>query len=68
DEYWAPVGVWQIRESVRIAFDDETGGATAETFHGVVKDIAEHLPVSLDALRRKSVMASGIQTGLDEFF
>ncbi|MDY7082753.1 MAG: Nre family DNA repair protein, partial [Halobacteria archaeon] len=23
DEYWAPVGVWQIRESVRNAFDDE---------------------------------------------
>lgn len=65
DEYWAPVGVWQIRESVRNAFSDD--GAEAESLHAAVREIAEHLPISLERLRRKSVMASGIQTGLDRF-
>ena len=65
DDYWAPVGVWQVRESVRNAFDTEPG--EAETFHGAVGDIAEHLPVSLAALRRKSSMVAGVQSDLSAF-
>ncbi|MFC7166595.1 DNA repair protein NreA [Halospeciosus flavus] len=83
DDYWAPVGVWQIRESIRNAFEGtpldggEHGGAEAdvpagepgeaETFHDAVRSIAPHLPVSLGALRRKSTMVSGLQTGLSDF-
>ncbi|WP_276300580.1 DNA repair protein NreA [Halorussus lipolyticus] len=65
DDYWAPVGVWQIRESVRNAFEGEFG--EAETFHGAVREIAPQLPVSLAGLRRKSHMLSGLQANLADF-
>jgi hypothetical protein len=65
DDYWAPVGVWQIRESVRNAFDGEYG--TAETFGDAVEAITTELPVSSAALRRKSTMVAGLQTALDDF-
>jgi hypothetical protein len=65
DDYWAPVGVWQIRESIRDAFEGQAG--VAETFHGAVREIASELPVSLSALRRKSHLVSGLQTGLADF-
>ncbi|MFB6295491.1 MAG: DNA repair protein NreA [Halobacteriales archaeon] len=65
DAYWAPVGVWQIRESVRNAFEGEPG--VAETFHGAVRGIAGELPVSLTDLRRKSHLVSGLQTDLSSF-
>ncbi|WP_135827984.1 DNA repair protein NreA [Halorussus halobius] len=65
DEYWAPVGVWQIRESVRNAFDGEYG--EAETFHGAVRALSDQLPVSLPALRRKSELLSGLQANLADF-
>ncbi|MFC4552957.1 MULTISPECIES: DNA repair protein NreA [Halorussus] len=65
DDYWAPVGVWQIRESVRNAFDGEFG--EAETFHGAVREIVPNLPVSLADLRRKSDMLSGLQANLSDF-
>lgn len=65
DDYWAPVGVWQIRESVRNAFDGDQ--ATAETFHTAVQQLAPMLPVSLGRLRRKSHMVSGIQATLDGY-
>jgi hypothetical protein len=65
DEYWAPVGVWQVREAVRNAFADER--ATPETFADAVADVADYLPVSRAALRRKSTMVSGLQTSLGDF-
>ncbi|MFB6227637.1 MAG: DNA repair protein NreA [Halobacteriales archaeon] len=65
DDYWAPVGVWQIRESVRNAFEGAPG--IAGTFHGAVRAVADELPVSLPALRRKSHLVSGLQTGLADF-
>jgi hypothetical protein len=65
EAYWAPVGVWQIREGVRHAFDNEP--AVAETFHGAVQELAPQLPVSLADLRRKSKMVSGIQVQLSDF-
>ncbi len=36
DDYWGPVGVWQIRESIRHAFEGEM--ADAETFGDAVRD------------------------------
>jgi hypothetical protein len=65
DDYWGPVGVWQVRESVRDAFDGER--AEAETFAAAVRQVTEYLPVSLGDLRRKSTMASGLQTNLGDF-
>ena len=65
DDYWAPVGVWQIRESVRNAFEGEFG--EAETLHGAVRELVPQLPVSLNDLRRKSEMVAGIQANLADF-
>jgi hypothetical protein len=65
DAYWAPVGVWQIREGVRHAFEVEP--ATAETFHGAVAQLADQLPVGLSTLRRKSELVAGIQSRLTDF-
>ena len=65
DDYWGPVGVWQVRETVRDAFEGEHG--TAETFGEAVRGVADHLPVSLGRLRRKSTMAAGLQADLGDF-
>ncbi|MFB6154982.1 MAG: DNA repair protein NreA [Haloferacaceae archaeon] len=65
DDYWGPVGVWQVRESVRNAFDGEH--AEAETFSDAVGQLTAYLPVSLADLRRKSTMVAGLQTTLASF-
>jgi hypothetical protein len=65
DDYWGPVGVWQVREAVRNAFDGEHG--EAETFGGAVREVADYLPVSMGDLRRKSTMVSGLQASITDF-
>jgi hypothetical protein len=65
DEYWGPVGVWQVREAVRNAFEDEH--ADAETFADAVRGVVEYLPVSMADLRRKSTMVAGLQSSLADF-
>jgi hypothetical protein len=65
DDYWGPVGVWQVREAVRNAFEGEQG--TAETLSGAIGEVGSHLPVSDGRLRRKSTMAAGLQSSLLEF-
>jgi hypothetical protein len=65
DDYWAPVGVWQVRESVRNAFEGEYG--TAETLHEAVSELVSLLPVSMNRLRRKSEMVAGVQARLGDF-
>jgi len=79
DEYWAPVGVWQVRESVRNAFEGPPGDGTdaradlagrygeAGSFHEAVSQITTQLPISFDRLRRKSELAAGVQSSLDAF-
>jgi hypothetical protein len=74
DDYWGPVGVWQVRESVRNAFSEDEGKelnrgepATAETFHDAVRQLLPQLPVGMDELRRKSGMVAGLQTKLSSF-
>jgi hypothetical protein len=64
-DYWGPAGVWQVRESVRHAFDGEAG--TAETLGDAVRAVAERLPVSVADLRRKSTMVAGLQASLTDF-
>jgi hypothetical protein len=65
DGYWAPVGVWQIREGVRDAFAGEP--AVAESFHDAIGQLAPQLPVSLGDLRRKSDLVAGLQARLTDF-
>jgi hypothetical protein len=66
EDYWGPVGVWQVREAVRNAFDADAYG-TAETFDAALRGVTDHLPVSLPTLRRKSAMAAGLQTTFGDF-
>ncbi|MEF8820869.1 MAG: DNA repair protein NreA [Halovenus sp.] len=66
DAYWAPVGVWQIREGIRHAFA-ESEPAIAESFHEAITELAPRLPVSLEDLRRKSKLVAGVQSQLTDF-
>lgn len=52
DDYWAPTGVWQIRESVRNAFGNDS--REFEKFSDAITSVVEQTPVSLERLRRKS--------------
>lgn len=65
DEYWGPVGVWQVRESVRNAFDD--GAGTAPSIGSAVKAITGHLPLSFDELTRISTLVNAQQSNLESF-
>jgi hypothetical protein len=65
NEYWAPVGVWQIRESIRDAVGGEP--AVAESFQTAIRELVPRLPVSMAELRRKSTLAAGIQSDLSAF-
>ena len=64
-DYWGPAGVWQVRETVRHAFDEEPG--TAETFQGAIGELSPRLPVSMADLRRKSHLVAGLQAQLSDF-
>jgi hypothetical protein len=64
-DYWGPAGVWQVRETVRHAFEEEPG--TAETFRGAITELAPRLPVSMADLRRKSELVAGLQARLSDF-
>ncbi len=65
DEYWGPVGVWQVRESVRNAFDDEPG--IASSIDEAIAAIAAHLPISSERFARVSELAAGRQSSLSRF-
>ncbi len=65
DDYWAPLGVWVVRETVRGAFKSD---------HGVVEDvktgldnIRRQVPVEWERIRRKSTMIGGMQSSLARF-
>ncbi|WP_256686246.1 DNA repair protein NreA [Halococcus qingdaonensis] len=64
-DYWGPTGVWQVRESVRNAFDGESG--TAESFGDALRQLEPQLPISLARLRRKSSLVAGVQSSLSSF-
>jgi hypothetical protein len=65
EDYWGPAGVWQVRETVRHAFEDEPG--VAESLPAALSGLATHLPISLARLRRASKLAAGVQATLGEF-
>ena len=65
DDYWAPVGVWQVREGVRNAFEGDHG--EAESFREALSALVPQLPISKGRLRRKSNMVAGLQTTIADF-
>jgi hypothetical protein len=65
DEYWAPSGVWVIRETVRDAFEGDPG--VAESLGDALETLAPRLPIARGRLRRASNLAAGQQSTLGEF-
>lgn len=68
DDYWAPVGVWQVREAVRGALSDgsmEVG--IAEGFIPAAQGVLRELPLDPDQIIRKSTMLQGRQSQLRDF-
>ena len=65
DDYWAPVGVWQVREAVRDAFQDQ--GAIAAGFDAAATAVLDRLPLPAEQIRRKSTLLTGRQSGLADF-
>lgn len=65
DDYWGPVGVWQVRESIRNAFTGDPG--IAETMGEAVHAIIDRLPVSLPRLSRQSTLLASRQQSLKRF-
>lgn len=63
-EYWAPLGVWIIRETVRNAFED---GRELENFKEVQWKIAREFRFIYDRIRKKSRMIEGRQASLADF-
>ena len=64
DEYWAPVGVWQVREAVRGALTEPP--ATTAAPSAALKRVTEHLPVDESRLRRASTLLQSRQTTLTD--
>lgn len=65
DDYWAPVGVWQVREAVRNAFEEQ--GAIAEGFASAATEVLGRLPLPAERVRRKSTLLAGRQADLADF-
>ncbi len=65
DDYWAPVGVWQVREGVRHAFERDP--AIAETFDEAVSRVLDQLPLSADRITTASTLLQARQASLSDF-
>ncbi len=65
DDYWAPVGVWQVREAVRDAVVGD--GAVAESFERAASAVLEQVPLRASRVRQKSTLLSGRQSVLEDF-
>lgn len=63
-EYWAPLGVWIIRETVRNAFENGEG---LDSFKQVKWKLAREFRFIYSRIENKSVMLSGKQASLGDF-
>ncbi len=65
DDYWAPLGVWVVRETVRNAFNEDYG--VVEDMQTALQNVKRQVPVDWDRIRQKSKMVQGMQTSLSAF-
>ncbi|MFB6077089.1 MAG: hypothetical protein ABEK12_03090, partial [Candidatus Nanohaloarchaea archaeon] len=65
DDYWAPLGVWVVRETVRGAFGSDYG--VVEDVTTALDNVRRQVPVDWSRIRSKSEMISGMQSSLDRF-
>ncbi|MBC5792658.1 MAG: hypothetical protein H8Z69_01325 [Nanohaloarchaea archaeon] len=63
-DYWAPLGVWVIRETVRDAFDDPE---ELDSFRQVKFEISNKFKFLYNHLRKRSKMIGGRQSSLGDF-
>ncbi|MFB6209552.1 MAG: hypothetical protein ABEJ56_05460 [Candidatus Nanohaloarchaea archaeon] len=63
-EYWAPLGVWIIRETVRNAFED---GRELEDFEQVKWKISSEFKFLYDRIKKESQMLESRQFSLRDF-
>ena len=64
-EYWAPLGVWVIRETVRNAF--KNGGSEMDSFKDVKFRIGNEFKFLYNRLKKESKMIGGRQSSLQNF-
>lgn len=62
--YWAPLGVWVIRETVRNAFED---GEELDDFEQVKWQISNNFRFLYNRIKTKSQILGGRQFSLDDF-
>ena len=65
DHYWAPLGVWVIRETVKNAFEEYE---EEESFKKASEKVLEQLPVEDDLVRSNSRMLKSTQSSVKNFF
>lgn len=63
-KYWAPLGVWIIRETVRDAFE---GGEELEEFEDVKWKLSDNLKFLYLRIRQRSKILQGRQYSLEDF-
>lgn len=66
-EYWAPLGVWIIRETVRNAFREENEHEQIENFKQVKWKISSEFRFLYKRIRENSKMLGGRQFSLQDF-
>lgn len=66
-EYWAPLGVWIIRETVRNAFQEENEHEEIENFKQVKWKISSEFRFLYNRIRENSKMLGGRQFSLQDF-
>ncbi len=66
-EYWAPLGVWIIRETVRNAFEDPEESRELEDFRQVKWKIARQFRFIYSHIENESKILEGRQSSLDDF-
>lgn len=65
DDYWAPLGVWVVRETVRGAFENDYG--VVEDLNTALNNIKRQVSIDWGRIRRKSKMIQGMQSSLSQF-
>ena len=63
-EYWAPLGVWVIRETVRNSFEN---GEEVDEFKDIKFKIGNRFKFLYNRLKKESKMLGGRQSSLDSF-
>ena len=66
-DYWAPLGVWVIRETVRNAFKDSEEQKSFEEFKDAKFKVGEEFRFIYDKIRKRSKMLESRQTDLSDF-